>query len=157
MSFSTRIKSAIAAYRFGSTDNPVMMGSSYFMPLSSRSTFNDKIDCVKAFETVPELNAVINVRARMKSRGKVRVVSRETGKDFPNQQYLVKVLRNPNWFQAYKEFKRQSSLFRDIHGDEIIYFNKAYGLPFTSVKSMYALPPDHVTTETPQDKPRIQR
>lgn len=124
-----------------------------FMPLFGSSSYNNNLEYLKYFLAVPELNAVINKKALMFSKMTLDIVSKQTGEPVKNYEYLVKVLRNPNWYQAQKEFLRQTKLFRDIGGNEYLYFNKAFGLPFKSVRSMYTLPFYMVCTKTPDDKP----
>lgn len=153
MGLITRLKSAIDIFRWGTTIDPIKLGGSYFIPISSSSSTYNQVDALRSFTEIPEVNAVINTKARMFSRMQVEIVSKTTGEPAKNYEYLVKVLRNPNWYQAQKEFLRQTKLFRDIFGNEYLYFNKAFGLPFTSVKSMYTLPPNMVITKTPQDMP----
>ena len=105
------------------------------------------------FNEIPELNAVISRKARMWSKMTLRIVSKETGKDAKNYEYLIKVLRNPNWYQAQKEWLFQTKLFREIHGNEYLYFDKPFGMPYRSVKSLYSLPPANVIVKTPQELP----
>jgi hypothetical protein len=107
----------------------------------------------KDFNEIPELNAVISRKARMWSKMTLRIVSKETGKDAKNYEYLIKVLRNPNWYQAQKEWLFQTKLFREIHGNEYLYFDKPYGMPYRTVKKLYTLPPANMIVKTPQDKP----
>lgn len=153
MGLGHRFKSAIAAFRFTSLTDITRLGGSYFYPISGKSTTYNANNELLDFMEVPEVNAVINIRARMRSRVNLEIIDETTGKPAKNYEYLVKVLRNPNWYQAQKEFIRQTCLFRDIFGNEIIYFNKASGMPFRSVKSMYTLPFNLVEVDTPSALP----
>jgi len=96
------------------------------------------------FLQIPELNAVLNIRARAMASGKTDAISKVSGSPANANQSLVRVLRNPNWFQGSKEFWRQSSLFRDIFGNEFIYFLTPLGMPL-SFKGMFTLNPARVT------------
>lgn len=153
MSIRSRVKSAITAFWFDSKADLTKLGGNYFLPISASMTLYNDLRLLKDYTELPEVNAVINRKARMWSKMTLRIVSRETGKDIKNYEYLVKVLRNPNWYQAQREFLMQTKLFREIFGNEYLYFNKSIGLPFRSVKSLYTLPPYLVKSETPQDKP----
>lgn len=98
---------------------------------------------LKDFLEVPELNNIINIRARAMASGAIDAVSKTTGEQQKANQSLVRVLRNPNWFQGEKEFWRQSSLWRDIFGNEYVYFLTPVGMP-NSFKGMFTLNPSLV-------------
>lgn len=152
MSIRSRLKSLIT-YRFSSRDNPVKLGGSYLMPISGRNTTANSLDYLDAYVHCPEVNAVIGRKARMFSKGQIRVVSKSTGGDAKNYEFLIKVIRNPNWFQAQREFVNQTKTFHEIFGNEYLFFDKPYGMPYKSVRNLYTLPPHLTTSETPQDKP----
>ena len=99
---------------------------------------------LKDFLEVPELNAVINIRARAMASGITDAYSKVTDQPQSSNQSLVRTLRRPNWFQGSQEFWRQSSLWRDIFGNEYIYFLTPVGLPNT-FKGMFTLNPSLVT------------
>jgi hypothetical protein len=154
MSIASRLKSAVTAFRFDSTTDLTKLGGNYFIPIAggSMSLYND-LQYDRDFNEIPELNAVISRKARMWGKMQLRIVSKETGKDAKNYEYLIKVLRNPNWYQAQKEWLFQTKLFREIHGNEYLYFDKPFGQPFRTVKSLYSLPPANMIVKTPQELP----
>ena len=155
MSIASRLKSVFPSFRFGSTSNPVRIedGRAWF-PLSGNSmSLYDELQYDKDFNEIPELNAVILRKAQMWAKMSLRIISKETGKDAKNYEYLIKVLRNPNWYQAQKEWLLQTKLFREIHGNEYLYFDKPFGMPYRTVKSLYTLPPTNMIVKTPQEKP----
>lgn len=105
---------------------------------------------LKDFLEVPEVNAVLNIRARAMASGIIDAFSKTTGKPQSNNQSLVRILRNPNWYQGSKEFWKQSSLFRDIFGEEFIYFLTPEGMP-KNFKGMFTLNPASVLIEYDTD------
>ena len=102
---------------------PVKQGNSYFYPYGYvNQLFSTSDDNLLQFLQVPELNTIINLRARAMSMSRIEVISKTTKEPAKNQEQLIRTLRSPNWFQASREFWRQSSLYRDIYGNEFIYF-----------------------------------
>lgn len=95
---------------------------------------------------IPELNAVINIRARAIASARFSVVNDTTGQEAKAYQNIVRVLRSPNWFQNQQEFWRQSEIYRCIYGNEFIYFITPVGMP-RSFKAMYTLDPSKVIIE----------
>ena len=98
---------------------------------------------IKDFSEIPELNAVINYKARAESRVKFEIVSKETGKPVKNNEPIVRVLRRPNWFQTTQEWLYQTSLYKSIFGNEYHYFLTPYAKG-TEYKAIYTLPPQNV-------------
>lgn len=136
---------------FNNLIRPKKDGSNWFYPISSSSINFGSFDYLKQFQEIPELNAIINIRARAISSWDLKIVSKATGKEVGNNETLVKILRNPNWFQAQSEFWRQSSLYRDIYGNEFIYFLTPTGMP-NSYKGMFALDPSSIKIKYTGDK-----
>lgn len=129
------------------TWEPEKIGNGYFFPVGMLENFGqgrNNIQRLRDAIEVPELNAIINIRARAISSGVVEIVSKETGKRQSDNQSLVRVLRNPNWYQSQKEFWRLTSMIRDIFGEEFIYFLKPYGMSDT-YQGMYTINPTYVT------------
>ena len=130
---------------FTNTSLPEKWGGSYFYPQSLISTLFDD-QTIKAFDKVPEVNAVLNYRASAKKNVILRAVSKGNDKEAtsPNARKALKLLNNPNYFQGGKEFIRQSSLFHDIHGNEYLYFQKAIGFKASNARQLFTLPPQDV-------------
>lgn len=82
---------------------------------------------IKDFIEIPPINAIINYKARAESMLKLEVISKTDGKPFKNNKPLIKVLRNPNWFQSQTEWWRQSSISRSVFGNEIQYLLTPFG------------------------------
>lgn len=139
--------------RWSTTNPPKRNGANLFFPLySGASTFND-YDAIKAYTEIPELAAVVATKARMFSKMNLEAVSKATGKPYPNYPNLVKILREPNYFQAQKEFLRQTKTFRELTGEEILYMQRPFGMSMLSTKQMFTLPPNLVTKKTTDDRP----
>ena len=95
------------------------------------------------FIEVPEINAVINYRARAESMIKISIVSKSTGEEVKNNEPLIRIFRNPNWLQSQSEFFRQTSLYRSIFGNEYFYFLTPSGMG-ANYKGLFTLPPQNV-------------
>lgn len=110
-----------------------------FYPLQSANVFA-KLQYLEAFNEIPELNAVINKRAKARAQGNYNVVN-DKG-EVLHDHWLQKLIKNPNWFQAEKEFIRQSCLFRDIFGNEFLYNLTPVGLSKPErTSALFTLPP----------------
>jgi HK97 family phage portal protein len=125
----------------------------YFEAIGAKGSLSwDSKNYSKDFKEVPEVNAVISLKARAFSSMKLQVVSKETGKQVNNNEPLVKVLRNPNYYQSQKEFLYQTKVFQEVYGNEFIYPLAPSGLS-TNYKGLFSLPPDLVEIEYPSRQP----
>lgn len=121
-------------------DNTI--NGSRFYPLLSPNLFG-KLQYLIEFNEIPELNAVINKRAKQFARGTYSVVN-DNG-DVQHDHWLQKLIQKPNWFQAQNEFLRQTKLWHDIFGDEYIYNLSPFGLSNPSrTSALFTLPPQLV-------------
>lgn len=122
----------------------------FFMEISAyRSLTSWKLtdlQCLKYYLTIPELNAIINIKARAFSAMNLQIVSKGTGLPVKNYEPIVRALKYPNYFQSQKEFLMQTKLFQEIFGNEIIYFLTPIGLK-NNVKGMFTLNPLDVDIE----------
>lgn len=66
---------------------------------------------------------------------------------------VVKLLRNPNWFQQEKEFLHQTKIFHEIFGNEYLYNYFGVGAKPASSKAVYTLPPNLVKCEYTNEEP----
>lgn len=132
--------------------HPELWGNSFFYPAGLIPSLNwsepTPEQNLKDFIEVPEVNAIINYRAWAQSLVELDAVSRETGKPVTNQDPLVRIFRQPNWFQTQKELLRQTELFRCIFGNEYLYFLTPVGMP-KSYKAMFTLPPLYTKIKYP--------
>ncbi|MCK5017837.1 MAG: phage portal protein [Candidatus Peribacteraceae bacterium] len=116
-------------------------GSQWFYPVGAGASFqfgagNDAAR-MSAFCTVPEVNAIFNLRAR--AHGNVRLITVDLkGKPIEKESIYVDLLENPNYFQSKQEFFGQTNLFRDIFGDEIIHTTVPLGM--TRPTGIFSLP-----------------
>lgn len=128
--------------------------SSYFYPVNGSSGLNwedrNQRQNLCDFLQVPEVNTVINYRAWAQSLIILKVVSKTTEKEVSNNEPIVKALRKPNYFQTQKELWRQTELFRNIFGNEYIFFKTPVGMK-RSVKGIYTLPPQDMEVFYPQN------
>jgi HK97 family phage portal protein len=118
---------------------------SYWYPIGSLSDFSDT-KYLQQFLMVPELNSIINLRARSIANWKLELISKATGLPAKNNESIVRILNKPNFFQSQVEFWRQSELFRAIYANEYIYFLTPAGMSST-YKGMFTLDPAKVKIE----------
>lgn len=104
---------------------------------------------IKDFIEIPPINAIINYKARAESMLKLEVVSKKDGKPFKNNKPLIRILRNPNWFQSQTEWWRQSSISRSVFGNEIQYLLTPTGQGI-NYKGIFNLPPQNVYIYCPE-------
>lgn len=132
------------SWLFGPTYKPSQYGDTLFYPLTS-STWSE-IRYLQEFNEIPEVNAVINMKARMRSSARLKVVNK-SGVEKKNDA-INKLLAAPNWFQAQKEFIRQTVLWHEIYGNEYIYPLMPVGgsvdnvLESMRVSALFTLPPN---------------
>lgn len=107
------------------------------MPMGMSVDMFGKSDVLKDFCEIPELNAIINMKARMFATGALKLVNKK-GKELTDHP-ISKMLKSPNWLQDNREFMRQTKLFRDIFGNEYVYKLKPVGLP---VSRLFSIPPN---------------
>lgn len=99
---------------------------------------------IAAFVGIPEVNAILNLRAR--AAGNIRIVAVDkNGHEIDVDDYLIDLIEEPNYFQTKEELFGQTTLFRDIFGDEFMYAPKPLGMKQPS--GLFTLPPHGVTIE----------
>jgi phage portal protein BeeE len=128
---------------------PRQVGGVWFYPINNDSW--KALDYLNNFSEIPELNAVINYKARAFSSGRINKIDKD-GNKLPDDE-IVKLLRKPNWFQAEKEFLRQTKVFREIFGNEYLYSWFGVGYKPINTRALYTLPPNLVETEYNQTVP----
>lgn len=138
---------------FSSTDlKPELLGNDYFFPIGNYTGLSlgssGDSQFLKDFLEVPEVNTVINYRAWAQSLVQLQVISKETKKPAPDNNPIVKLLKNPNFFQGQKELWRQTEIFRCIFGNEYLYFLSPFGVS-SRVKAMFTLPPQFTKIDYP--------
>lgn len=154
MGLFTRRKSA-PKFQINTRYHATQHGSGYFIPLLSNARTFDNNDLKKDFEEIPELNFIVNLKARMKGMMKYDVVSIRTGESQPESK-IYKLLANPNWFQTFQEWNEQGSIFLDLYGNEYIYVNYPVGFGFDNAKALFTLPGHLVTAKAADSRPFYQ-
>lgn len=143
MSLGARLKTA-----FTSLTRPYQEGGAWFYPVGS-ANFGQSQDLIKDFTDIPELNAVINWKARAFANMELKVVNRNTLEESKSE--APPILYTPNWFQAQGEFLRQTKLFHDLFGNEYLYALRPSGM--SKVKGLFTLPPNLVSIKTNTKEP----
>lgn len=125
---------------------PIKEGDRWFYRFySSRYNAFSDIESLEAFTCVPEVNAVINMKANAFSNGRPKVVD-DKGKEYPDEP-ILKLLKSPNWFQAQKEFMKQTKIFHEVYGNEYLYGFFGVGFKLEDTKALFTLPPNLVKSE----------
>lgn len=95
---------------------------------------------LKNFLEIPEVNSIINTKARARTHLKYDIISKETGKPIKNNEPIIRALRNPNYFQSQKEFIMQSVIYQEVFGNEFLYFLTPYAQS-TNIIGLFTLNP----------------
>lgn len=125
---------------------PERFGGDYFYSIGSTKDIFNSENYIQDFLSIPELSAILNIKARAMSSWELFIESKATGLAAPANESLVRILRSPNWFQGQSEFWKQSSLYRDIFGNEYLYFLTPVGMNNT-YKGLFTLDPSKVIIE----------
>lgn len=151
--FRERTKSLLQGFIRFTPMNPPQREGSYFYPVYGGAHTFDDLQLLKDYQQIPEVSAIVNMKARAFSKMQIRQVSKTTGEDQKKYEDNIKVLRSPNYFQSLNEFMMQTKTFRELFGNEYIYLNYPYGFSPLSSKAMFTLPPNLMTTKTPDKRP----
>jgi hypothetical protein len=125
-------------------------GAGWFFAFGGKNDTFGKCDPLAAYQEIPEVNAIINMKARAFSNMRLKEVDANGNeKPTPQGQALIKLLQNPNWFQQFKEFAIQTKVFREVFGNEYIFKTAPFGFDPTieRVKALYTLPDNIVDCE----------
>lgn len=103
------------------------------------------LDRIRAYTEVPEVNAILNLRAKCSSNMRIIAVD-DKGNEVNVQDDLIDLLQKPNYFQSKEELFAQTSIFKDVLGNEYLYLQKPFGVKkFTG---MFTLPSQNVKIES---------
>jgi len=127
---------------------PKKFGSTTFYPIVAPDLWAD-FHYLESFNTIPELNATISLKARCFANGIIKTVN-EKGEEV---EAMPEVMKKPNWFQDQKEFMRQCKLFHEIYGEEFTYSLFPVGFDWNRAKAIYTLPPNLITQEYDSTQP----
>jgi hypothetical protein len=130
-------------------------GSYSYIFYSNKQDTWKKREYLESFNCVPEVNAVINMKGNAFSNGLFKVVdAKKADKEFPDEP-ILKLLNNPNWFQAKGEFMHQTKVGHEVFGDEVLYFNVPFGFDFSPdrIKALYTIPANLVGIEYNEKTP----
>lgn len=125
------------------------MGNEWFYSIDGSVDVFKSIDYIESYNCVPELSAVIGMKARAFSNGKIKAVDKN-GKEVDK---VPDCLKKPNWFQDQKEFLRQTKLFHEIDGNEYLYMLFPVGFSPERTKALYTIPPNLIDAEYKSDQP----
>ena len=120
--------------------------STFFYSFDQAATYNlgggNDIKRLQAFLTIPEVNAIFNLRARAHGNFKIMAVDLK-GDPIENfEDPLIDIINNPNYFQSKEEFFGQTNLFRDIFGNEFI--NLTIPIGMSKPIGIFSLPSQNV-------------
>lgn len=143
----------MASLKFWSKDKDVVqksalpptdeVNSDFFTMVGAGSTYAlgsiDNRQRLKFFMNVPEVNAIINLRSRAAGNLQIAAVDRN-GKEIPMpSDDILDLIEEGNYFQSKSEVFGQTTLFKDIFGDEFLYIAKNTGQ--IGFNGIFTLPP----------------
>lgn len=128
---------------------PRKLGNEWFYSIGGNVDVFSSIDYVDSYNSVPELSAVIGLKARAFSNGIIKAIDKN-GKEVDK---VPECLKNPNWFQDQKEFLRQTKLFHEIDGNEYVYMLFPVGFGPDRTKALYTIPPNLIKCDYKSDQP----
>lgn len=128
---------------------PRKIGNEWFYSVGGQVDVFHSIDYIDSYNSVPELSAVIGLKARAFSNGIIKAVDKN-GKEVDK---VPDCLKTPNWFQDQKEFLRQTKLFHEIDGNEYLYMLFPVGFSTERTKALYTIPPNLVKCEYKDSQP----
>jgi hypothetical protein len=130
-----------------------LINPAIFMPINSVYQFlsgGGVVDEQKFFNyyyQIPELQAVLNYRAKCKSSMKIKARNVKTGEDVTNP--FEKLLLQPNILQSFEEFMRVQSINQDILGNS--YIHMYFGTSPESTVSLWNIPGVGAEIVTPRN------
>jgi phage portal protein BeeE len=130
-------------------------GAGYFYGFGSNKTFGE-LDYLNTFLDVPEVSAVIGLKARTFSNMRLKCMDKNGNEiNNPKIDKLRKIILAPNWFQAGKEFLIQTKTFREIYGNEYLYLLTPLGFnpDPERIKGVFTLPPNLVESKYTDSAP----
>ena len=122
---------------------------------SSRDSFKE-IKYLESYEDIPELNAIINMKAKTFSNMVVKAVDKDGNEvTNPETERVKALLSKPNWFQDGKEFLIQTKTLREIFGNEYLYSQVPLGFApsATRIKGLFTLPANIVKCQYKSEVP----
>lgn len=134
---------------------PKQIGGVFFYPIVGDIDVFKELEYLHAFTAIPELNSIINWKARAFSSGTLRAFKNNKdaiGEEIFNDP-VIALLKKPNWFQAEKEFLRQTKLFHEIFGNEYLYSFFGIGSSPIKSKAFYSIPPNLMEVDYSQQSP----
>lgn len=141
---------------FSNLSTPKQEGDgSYFFVVGSQNDSFGEIDYLKSYESIPELNAIINMKARTSSNMKIKAINKNGDEvNTPETDRVKNLIANPNWFQDGNEFLIQTKTLREIFGNEYIFLQIPFGFSDKSrVKQLFTLPSNIIKCEYKSSTP----
>ena len=100
---------------------------------------------LNSFMQIPEVNAIFNLRARAAGNMRIIAVDVKSGLEINIDDDFITLIENPNYFQSKEELFGQTTLFKDIFGDEFMYAPVPTGMKKPS--GLFTIPPQAVEME----------
>lgn len=94
-----------------------------------------------SFTQIPEVNAILNLRARAAGNMRIAAVN-SSGVEVNVSDEIIQLINEPNYFQTKEELFGQTTLFNDIFGNEYLYISKPVGM--RKPIGLFTLPPQAV-------------
>lgn len=141
------------------------VGGEWFYPINGNAYTFKGLEYLDSYNDIPELNAIINLKANSFSNGKIKAYKpSKTGEltDISYSDPVISILKKPNFFQAEKEFLKQTKSFHEIFGNEYLYILAGTGTRklssfISTVKALSSLPPNLVDCDYTQSIPWFEQ
>jgi len=132
------------------------MDNGYFYVFNSTRDSFKEIEYLESYEDIPEINAIINMKARLFSNMRIKAVDKDLNDvNTPETDRVKNLIMKPNWFQDGNEFLIQTKTLREIFGNEYIFKNTPLGFKPEGerIKQLFTLPANIVKSEYKSDIP----
>jgi len=132
------------------------MDNGYFYVFNSTRDSFKEIEYLESYEDIPELNAIINMKAKSFSNMRIKAVDKDLNEiNTPETDRVKNLIMKPNWFQDGNEFLIQTKTLREIFGNEYIFKNTPFGFnpEGERIKQLFTLPANIVKSEYKSDVP----
>lgn len=125
------------------------LNGSIFSVLGQGASFtyggSNNVYRIASFTQIPEVNAIFNLRARAAGNMRIIAVDAKTGLEIDIEDDFIDLIENPNYFQSKEELFGQTTLFKDIFGDEFMYAPVPTGMK--KPHGLFTIPPQSVEIE----------
>jgi HK97 family phage portal protein len=123
---------------------------------SSRKDVWKSLDLIQAYMDIPELSAIINMKANTTSNAIYKSVDKDGNEIFTTESdILLALLNKPNWLGGKNEFIVQTKVFRELFGNEFLYIQKPFAID--KPNQLFSIPQNLIKAEYRSDVPYFEQ